>query len=82
MEVIQSGANLGAEIRGVDLKETLDVEAHQTIHDGLMDHGILIFRDQDITPAQHIAFGKQFGELTIHPFSPKPPRHAGVDHPG
>lgn len=73
MEVIQSGANLGAEIRGVDLKETLDVEAHQTIHDGLMDHGILIFRDQDITPAQHIAFGKQFGDLTIHPFSPSLP---------
>jgi len=73
MEVIQSGANLGAEIRGVDLKETLDVEAHKTIHDGLMDHGILIFRDQDITPAQHIAFGKQFGELTIHPFSPSLP---------
>ena len=44
MEVIQSRANLGAEIRGVDLKEMLDVEAHQTIHDGLMDHGILIFR--------------------------------------
>ena len=28
---------------------------------------------QDITPVQHIAFGKQFGELTIHPFSPSLP---------
>jgi taurine dioxygenase len=33
----------------------------------LLDYKVLFFRDQDITREQHVAFGRQFGDLTIHP---------------
>ena len=69
---------LGAEISGVDLREPLGNQAFQEIHDALMAHQVIFFRDQDITPDQHIAFGKAFGELQVHPFAPRLDDHPEV----
>lgn len=69
---------LGAEISGVDLREPLGNQAFQEIHDALMAHQVIFFRDQDITPEQHIAFGKAFGELQVHPFAPRLDDHPEV----
>jgi taurine dioxygenase len=33
----------------------------------LLDHLVLFFPDQHLTPAQHVAFGRQFGTLEGHP---------------
>lgn len=57
---------IGATISGVDLA-TLDDEAFNEIHDAWMQHLVLFFRDQTLTPAQHLAFGRRFGELHEHP---------------
>jgi taurine dioxygenase len=62
---------LGAEISGVDLSQPLGNQAFQEIHDALMAHQVIFFRDQDITPEQHVAFGKAFGTLQVHPFAPQ-----------
>ncbi len=59
---------IGAEISGVDLREPLDAEQVQRIEEALLAHLVVFFRDQDITPAQHIAFGRRFGELCYPPF--------------
>ncbi len=59
---------IGAEISGVDLRNPLDTEEVARIETALLDHLVVFFRDQDITPAQHIAFGRQFGELCYPPF--------------
>jgi taurine dioxygenase len=72
LKVVRLGPVLGAEITGVDLRHALDTAAVATIHDALARHEILIFRQQDIDARQHIAFGRNFGELTIHPYSPGP----------
>lgn len=61
---------LGAEIFGIDLREPLDEASFETIHQALLDHLVIFFRDQDLTPEQHIAFGERFGKLHIHPFIP------------
>ncbi|MGI9343519.1 MAG: taurine dioxygenase [Gammaproteobacteria bacterium] len=61
---------LGAEISGVDLTEPLDDETFGEIHQALLDHLVIFFRDQAITPEQQIAFGQRFGKLHIHPFIP------------
>lgn len=61
---------LGAEISGVDLTEPLDDETFGEIHQALLDHLVIFFRDQAITPEQQIAFGQRFGTLHIHPFIP------------
>ncbi|MFT5174007.1 MAG: taurine dioxygenase [Gammaproteobacteria bacterium] len=62
--------NIGAEIHGVDLREPLDDETFGVVHGALLEHLVIFFRDQEITPEQHVAFGKRFGELHLHPSAP------------
>lgn len=61
---------IGAEIGGADLREPMDAELFAEISRALAEHLVIFFRDQDITPAQHLAFGQRFGALHIHPAAP------------
>ena len=66
---------IGAEIAGVDLGD-LDDDGFRAIHEALLTHGVVFFRDQDISIETQKAFGARFGELVVHPNDP------GVDgHP-
>ena len=58
---------LGAEIFGVDLGQQIDDATFDEIHAAYLEHQVIFFRDQDMTPDQHKAFGRRFGELNIHP---------------
>jgi len=58
---------LGAEVSGVDLGE-LDDATFAEIHSAWLEHQVLFFRDQDLTPDQHKAFGSRLGSLHVHPF--------------
>ena len=58
---------LGAEIAGVDLG-VLDDETFKEIEAAWLEHLVVFFRSQTITPAQQIAFAKRFGEIHYHPF--------------
>jgi len=64
--------NIGAEIAGVDLAQTLDPRVVRAIHDAFSEHQVIFFRDQRLTHDQHKAFGRLFGELHIHPAAPGP----------
>lgn len=57
---------IGAFIENVSLGE-IDDATWEEIHDAWMKHLVLFFRDQKLTPAQHIAFGERFGKLHEHP---------------
>lgn len=59
---------LGAEISGVDLAKELDGPTLDAIHLAFVEYEVIFFRDQDITPEQHKAFGRRFGSLNIHPY--------------
>ena len=60
-------APLGAEIFGIDLARPLDQETIVAIRQALLEsNGLLVFRDQRITPEQHIAFSRCFGPPMIH----------------
>jgi len=59
---------IGAEISGVDLSQPLDNATWAAIHDAYMEHLVLFFRDQDLTPDQHVAFARRFGDLEEYPF--------------
>ena len=66
---------IGAEISGVDIGKLVDDEAPSNrqmdeIHRALAENLVIFFRDQHITPQQHLAFGRKFGELHIHPAAP------------
>jgi taurine dioxygenase len=68
--VRQVGANLGAELDGVDLTKTLSDDEFETIHAALVAHELIVFRDQEVSSADLIAFARRFGELSVHPFAP------------
>ncbi|EWY35823.1 taurine dioxygenase [Skermanella stibiiresistens SB22] len=57
---------LGAEITGIDLGQPLDDAGFAEIRSALEDRQVLVFRDQRITPDQHIEFSRRFGPLEIH----------------
>ncbi len=78
LEIIRRGGTMGAEIRGIDLSKPISRSAFLALHNALMDHKVICFRDQDITPEAHIAFGRLFGEVTVHPFVPHLPDHPEV----
>ncbi|ENQ0962837.1 TPA: TauD/TfdA dioxygenase family protein [Pseudomonas aeruginosa] len=59
-------AAFGAEVLGLDLGLPLAAEDFRRIHRAHLDHHVLVFREQRITPAQQIAFSRRFGELQIH----------------
>jgi taurine dioxygenase len=58
---------VGAELHGLDLRQELPEEDIRAIQEALGRYGVVFFRDQDITPEQHLAFGRRFGELHVHP---------------
>jgi len=58
---------IGAELHGVDLRADLSDATIAFIQDALNEHQVIFFRDQNITPEQHLAFGRRFGELHVHP---------------
>src|SRR3546814_2250331 len=59
---------VGAEIHGVDLSQELGSETVATIRRALLDHLVIFFRDQDLTPAQFLAFAQCFGTPVEYPF--------------
>ena len=63
---------IGAEISGVDLSKPLGNQMFSEIHDALMAHQVIFFRDQVMDWNQHKAFGRRFGELHVHPAAPGP----------
>ena len=73
IDVVPLGAMLGAEIRGLDLTGNVNQAQFDALHDALMAHKVLVFRNQDISSGQHLAFGRMFGEVSVHPFVPHLP---------
>ena len=70
LEVVRLGGNIGAEIKGVDLRRPLDDRQFAAVHAAFVRHEVIVLRGQDITLDQQTAFARRFGELSIHPFSP------------
>ncbi len=69
---------LGAEVCNVDVGALMSEAQFGEIYRAFLDHGILLFRDQNITSAQHIEFSRRFGELDRHEALPRD-RHP--EHP-
>ncbi len=74
--VTRTGVNLGAEITGIDLRKPLSDEQFEAIDAALVEHALIVFRDQDISSANLMDFGRRFGELTVHPFAPNEGKNA------
>ena len=67
IEVRPIAGALGAEIHNVDLKNLTD-EQFDEIHAAWLEHLVIFFRDQDITPDEQVAFAHRFGDIHYHPY--------------
>ena len=64
--VIPTGAVLGAELSGIDLRRADDA-AFDAIHRAWLDHAVLLFRDQSLSDADLVRFSRRFGDLDLAP---------------
>ena len=78
IEITPMTPRIGAEVSGIDLTKSLGNQQFQELHDALMKHSVLFFRNQDVDVEQHKNFGRLFGDLHIHPGSPPPPGHPEI----
>ena len=62
---------IGAELHGIDLGGPLDDALIADIRAALLKYKVIFFRAQQITRKNHIEFARNFGELEIHPATPK-----------
>jgi taurine dioxygenase len=61
---------IGAEIDGIDLAQPLGNRQIDELHRARAENLVIFFRDQQLSEDQHLAFGRLFGELHIHPAAP------------
>ncbi len=55
--------HIGAEVQGVDIASPIGDKTSKRLGAALVEHGVLVFRDQEITDDQHVAFTERFGRL-------------------
>lgn len=68
MEVRKVAGALGAEIAGVDLRQALDEGVVASVRQAFLEHQVIFFRDQPLTPAQFLAFANALGRPVEYPF--------------
>jgi len=66
---------IGADVSGFRMDGDVPPEQIAEIRRALLDWKVIFFRDQDVTIEEHVAFGRLFGELEVHPFAPKEYAH-------
>jgi taurine dioxygenase len=70
-DVERLGARLGAEIHGLDLKQDHDPALFKALESALIEHKVLLIRDQNLSTEQHVRISRPFGELEVHPMRPQ-----------
>ncbi|MFK7941323.1 MAG: TauD/TfdA dioxygenase family protein [Paracoccaceae bacterium] len=78
IEVKPITPRIGAEVFGVDLSSPMDEQTFGEIRTAFNKHCVLFFRDQSFDHASQKAFGRQFGELSIHPAIAAPEGHPEI----
>jgi taurine dioxygenase len=79
IEIIPTGTEAGAEIRGVDLSRALNADTYDTLNRALGEYGVIFFREQSLSPEQHMALTLRFGDLEPNTFGET---HGLEGHPG
>lgn len=69
VSVKRLGVFVGAEVTGLDLSQPLDSGTGQHLQTLLADHGMLAFPNQHLSSDAFMAFARNFGTLSVHPFS-------------
>ena len=68
IKLIPTSGSIGVEIHNVDLSKELSESTFSEIRETFIDHGLIFFRDQDLSPEDHLRFAKLWGEININRF--------------
>ena len=69
---------LGAQVEGIDLNQSLTRTQRDQVERALLEHQVLFFREQPLTPQAQARFAANFGDLHIHPIFPNVPEQPEV----
>jgi len=78
INTIDLSPTIGTEVIGIDLRPSLTPELKDYLSRLWLARKVLFFRDQDITPDQHLAFARHWGELEITRGGEHHPEHPEV----
>ena len=67
IEVVPISGNIGALINGAQIN-ALNDETFEEVYQAWLDHCVIFFRGQKITPREQINFAQRFGEIHFHPY--------------
>ena len=77
MQVDRYSSGCGAVVSGIDLASFSDTEL-QDLRKALLEHGVLFFVDQKLSPRDHIAFARRFGSIVVNKFFPENTEHPEI----
>ena len=66
-----TSGSIGVEIHGIDLSTKLSDSVFSKIRETFIEHGLIFFRNQELTPEDHLRFAKRWGEININRFFAK-----------
>ena len=79
LDIAPLSGTIGAEIRNVDLHQSLDTATVAAIRQALLDYKVIFLPGQHLSPAEHKEFASYFGEITnAHPVVPGIDAHKEV----
>lgn len=70
-QVERIGRHLGAEIKGLDLRQPLDQPTFEALETALIENKVIFARGQNLSTAEHVRLSRMFGDLEVHPFRPE-----------
>lgn len=77
MQVRRYSSGCGALVTGIDLAHFDEAEKHE-LWKAFLEHGVLFFADQKLTPEDHIAFARRLGSIVINKFFPENAQHPEI----
>ena len=69
---------IGSFITGLDLRREQPQEVIDALRATLIERKVIFFREQHLSQVQHIEFSKRFGDLEVHPVTPKDQEHQEI----
>tara|TARA_R110002020_G_scaffold263353_2_gene477815 strand:- start:44894 stop:45733 length:840 start_codon:yes stop_codon:yes gene_type:complete len=74
---IETLPGVGAEITGVDLRKVTDGE-FDALRQAYAEHGVIFFRDQDLSEEDHIAFAERWAPINVNRFFAAHPNYPQI----
>ena len=65
MNIVPLTGGLGAEIMGADIRRAADFDA---IRAAFAEYSVIVLRDQDVRPEEHLEFARRFGTINVNRF--------------